>query len=76
MEFQSEGKELFNTFLLPRYFKTDHCYLFQIISQKLAEPVKIEKWAAVNFSACCDVGKLCRDLHKCGQMKGIVSSLL
>nr|GMD40226.1 protein argonaute 4A-like [Ipomoea batatas] len=40
--------------------------------KKLAEPVKIERWAAVNFSARCDVRKLCKDLHTCGQNKGIV----
>ncbi|CAH9073345.1 unnamed protein product [Cuscuta epithymum] len=40
--------------------------------KKLFEPVKIEKWAVVNFSARCDVRKLCRDLQNCGQMKGIM----
>ena len=43
-------------------------------SQKLVKPTKIEKWAVVNFSARCDVRGLVRDLLKCGQMKGIVSS--
>jgi len=42
--------------------------------QKLIRPTKIEKWAVVNFSARCDVRGLVRDLLKCGQMKGIVSS--
>jgi len=42
--------------------------------QKIVQPVKIEKWAVVNFSARCDVRGLVRDLIKCGGMKGIVSS--
>ncbi|KAL5100418.1 hypothetical protein RYX36_004745, partial [Vicia faba] len=29
------------------------------------------KWVVVNFSACCDVRGLVRDLIKCGGMKGI-----
>ncbi|CAI9114673.1 OLC1v1015447C1 [Oldenlandia corymbosa var. corymbosa] len=40
-------------------------------NQKLVEPVTIERWAAVNFSASCDVGHLCRELIKCGNLKGI-----
>ncbi|QCE01526.1 protein argonaute 4-like [Vigna unguiculata] len=39
--------------------------------KKLVRPVKIDKWAVVNFSARCDVRGLVRDLLKCGQMKGI-----
>lgn len=41
--------------------------------QKLAQPIKIERWAVVNFSARCDLRGLVRDLIKCGDMKGIVS---
>ncbi|PHT41000.1 Protein argonaute 4 [Capsicum baccatum] len=37
----------------------------------LVEPVKLERWAAVNFSSRCDVRKLCMDLQRCGKMKGI-----
>lgn len=44
--------------------------------QKLAQPIKIERWAVVNFSARCDLRGLVRDLIKCGDMKGIVSYLL
>ncbi|XP_049404367.1 protein argonaute 4A-like [Solanum stenotomum] len=39
--------------------------------KRLVEPVKLERWAAVNFSARCDVRKLCMDLQRCGKMKGI-----
>lgn len=40
-------------------------------NKKIVQPVKIEKWAVVNFSARCDVRGLVRDLIKCGGMKGI-----
>ncbi|XP_057981140.1 protein argonaute 4B-like, partial [Malania oleifera] len=40
-------------------------------NKKLVEPTKIERWAVVNFSARCDLNNLCRDLVKCGSMKGI-----
>ncbi|MQL41505.1 hypothetical protein EI012_26720, partial [Escherichia coli] len=38
-------------------------------NKKIVEPVKIERWAVVNFSARCNVQALVRDLIKCGQMK-------
>lgn len=41
--------------------------------QKLAQPIKIDKWAVVNFNARCDVQNLVQNLIKCGEMKGIVS---
>ncbi|KAA8514775.1 hypothetical protein F0562_017954 [Nyssa sinensis] len=41
-------------------------------NKKLVEPTKIERWAIVNFSARCDIRGLCRDLIKCGEMKGIL----
>ncbi|GAB2215125.1 hypothetical protein Droror1_Dr00019501 [Drosera rotundifolia] len=41
-------------------------------NKKLVEPIKLEKWAVVNFSARCDIRSLVRDLIKCGQMKGIM----
>ncbi|XP_057953427.1 protein argonaute 4-like [Malania oleifera] len=41
-------------------------------NKKLVEPVKIERWAVVNFSARCDIRGLVRDLIKCGEMKGIL----
>ncbi|XP_058743134.1 protein argonaute 4-like [Vicia villosa] len=40
-------------------------------NKKIVQPVKITKWAVVNFSARCDVRGLVRDLIKCGGMKGI-----
>ncbi|XP_059653733.1 protein argonaute 4A-like isoform X2 [Cornus florida] len=40
-------------------------------NKKLVEPKRIERWAIVNFSARCDVHGLCRNLIKCGEMKGI-----
>ncbi|XP_009801790.1 protein argonaute 4A-like [Nicotiana sylvestris] len=39
--------------------------------KQLVEPSKLERWAVVNFSARCDVRKLCMDLQRCGQQKGI-----
>ncbi|XP_065852608.1 protein argonaute 4A-like isoform X1 [Euphorbia lathyris] len=42
--------------------------------KKFADPVKIEEWAVVNFSARCDVRTLCRDLARFGEMKGILIS--
>lgn len=41
--------------------------------QRLVEPVKIEWWVVVNFSACCNMPNLCRDLATCGKMKGMLS---
>lgn len=40
--------------------------------KRLVEPVKLERWVAVNFSARCDIRKLCMDLQRCGRMKGIL----
>ncbi|GFP87837.1 protein argonaute 4a [Phtheirospermum japonicum] len=39
--------------------------------KRLIEPVKLERWAVVSFSARCDMKKLCDDMIRCGQMKGI-----
>ncbi|XP_059312360.1 protein argonaute 4A-like [Lycium ferocissimum] len=39
--------------------------------KQLVEPIKLERWAVVNFSARCDVHKLCMDLQRCGKMKGM-----
>lgn len=44
---------------------------WNLINKKLTEPVKIERWVVVNFSARCDVRGLVRDLIKCGEIKGI-----
>lgn len=40
-------------------------------NKKLVEPVQIEHWAIVNFSARCDIRSLCNNLIRCGEMKGI-----
>lgn len=49
------------------------CFSQFVLLQKLVDPVKIERWAVVNFSARCDTRNLVRDLIKCAEMKGIVS---
>lgn len=54
--------------IIDLYFPT-----IQLLFQKIARPIQIEKWAVVNFSARCDIRGLIRDLVKCGGMKGIVS---
>ncbi|KAI3448748.1 hypothetical protein Pfo_005413 [Paulownia fortunei] len=41
-------------------------------SKRLVEPITLERWAVVNFSARCDMKKMCNDLIRCGQMKGIL----
>lgn len=38
--------------------------------------MRIDKWAVVNFSARCSMPNLCKDLIRCGNMKGIVSIVL
>ncbi|KAJ8770392.1 hypothetical protein K2173_015006 [Erythroxylum novogranatense] len=43
-------------------------------NKRYFEPVKIEDWAVVNFSARCDIHGLCRDLARFGEMKGIFIS--
>lgn len=40
-------------------------------NKKLVDPMKIERWVVVNFSARCNTVTLIRDLIKCGDMKGI-----
>ncbi|KAL6130207.1 hypothetical protein ACLB2K_068588 [Fragaria x ananassa] len=40
-------------------------------NKKLVKPVKLERWAVVNFSARCDVRNLVNTMIKCGNMKGI-----
>uniref|UniRef100_A0ACD5XQE4 Uncharacterized protein n=1 Tax=Avena sativa TaxID=4498 RepID=A0ACD5XQE4_AVESA len=41
-------------------------------NKKLFEPVKIERWAIVNFSARCDMSRISRELINCGRSKGII----
>ncbi|KAK7322499.1 hypothetical protein VNO77_25880 [Canavalia gladiata] len=40
-------------------------------NKKLVDPVRIERWAIVNFSARCDTRHLWNILKKCAEMKGI-----
>lgn len=44
--------------------------------QKLVEPTTINYWAVVNFSARCDIDCLIKDLIRCGNLKGMVSTVL
>ncbi|XP_059661930.1 protein argonaute 16-like [Cornus florida] len=40
-------------------------------NKKLLNPVRIERWAVVNFSARCDTSHISRELINCGRNKGI-----
>ncbi|KAF8410786.1 hypothetical protein HHK36_003323 [Tetracentron sinense] len=40
-------------------------------NKKLFTPIRIERWAVVNFSARCDTSFLSRELINCGRNKGI-----
>ncbi|KAM1124608.1 hypothetical protein ACFX11_040190 [Malus domestica] len=40
-------------------------------NKKLVQPVTIDRWAIVNFSARCDTRNLVSNMMKCGNMKGI-----
>ncbi|CAL5075297.1 unnamed protein product [Urochloa decumbens] len=40
-------------------------------NKRLLDPVKIERWAIVNFSARCDMSRISRELINCGRSKGI-----
>lgn len=40
-------------------------------NKKLLEPSKIERWAVVNFSSRSDPRTIAKDLHRCGEQKGI-----
>ncbi|KMZ69032.1 Protein argonaute 16 [Zostera marina] len=41
-------------------------------NKTLWNPITIEKWAIVNFSAQCDISHLSRELINCGRKKGIM----
>ncbi|KAL8028725.1 hypothetical protein ABFS82_14G176300 [Erythranthe guttata] len=43
-------------------------------SKRLIEPVKLDRWAVVNFSARCNVKMLSESIVKCGGMKGMTIS--
>jgi len=45
--------------------------LFFLFKQVIT-PIRIERWAVVNFSARCDTSYLSRELINCGRNKGIV----
>ncbi|XP_057740608.1 protein argonaute 4A-like [Arachis stenosperma] len=40
-------------------------------NKKLVKPMRLERWAVVNFSARCDTRFLCNTIKKCAEMKGI-----
>ncbi|XP_059318141.1 protein argonaute 4-like [Lycium ferocissimum] len=40
--------------------------------KQFVEPIKLKRWVIVNFSARCDVCKLCTDLQRCAKMKGML----
>ncbi|KAG8363748.1 hypothetical protein BUALT_Bualt19G0054500 [Buddleja alternifolia] len=40
-------------------------------NKRLVEPIELERWAIVNFSARCNMQKIGDDLVRCGKMKGI-----
>lgn len=41
-------------------------------NKTVLDPVHIERWIIVNFSARCDLSQISRDLISCGRKKGIV----
>ncbi|KAL5583098.1 hypothetical protein UlMin_015540 [Ulmus minor] len=41
-------------------------------NKKLVQPIQIDKWAVVNFSARCDINGLVENLMRCGNQKGIL----
>jgi hypothetical protein len=47
--------------------------MMSIIFQKLVEPVKIERWAIVNFSSRCNRNHLLNLIKKNSELKGMVS---
>ncbi|KAJ1400737.1 Ribonuclease H-like superfamily [Sesbania bispinosa] len=55
-----QGEEIYPYFGRPWNFN----------NKKLIEPVKIEHWAIVNFSAWCDTRNLCNTLEHCAEMIG------
>ena len=48
-------------------------FTFFSLLQRLLDPVKIERWAIVNFSARCDMSRISRELINCGRSKGTLS---
>lgn len=75
MEFQQQGKKKISFVFQSAKSMISVVMIVKrfVPMQKLAEPTVIDRWAVVNFSARCDIRSLCRDLIKCGGMKGIVS---
>lgn len=68
---------LLPSYLLENTFTWNICAELSFFSfkqpQRLLDPVKIERWAIVNFSARCDMSRISRELINCGRSKGIVS---
>jgi len=72
MELQQQG--CFLAALLLAYVQGT--LILSLSFQTLCEPISIERWAIVNFSARCDMSHLSRDLITCGKRKGIVGFAL
>ncbi|KAL6559349.1 hypothetical protein OROGR_004466 [Orobanche gracilis] len=45
---------------------------WNIKDKKFVEPTRLENWAIVKFSTCCDVKKMCQELAKISSAKGMV----
>ncbi|XP_026399230.1 protein argonaute 4A-like isoform X1 [Papaver somniferum] len=45
---------------------------WNISNKVFVEPIKVERWAIVNFSARCDIRGLVRDLTRLGEQKGMM----
>ncbi|KAL6583710.1 hypothetical protein OROMI_002999 [Orobanche minor] len=45
---------------------------WNIKDKKFIEPTRLENWAIVKFSTCCDVKKVCEELAKISSAKGMV----
>ncbi|KAL6524556.1 hypothetical protein OROHE_016227 [Orobanche hederae] len=46
---------------------------WNIKDKKFMEPTRLENWAIVKFSTCCDVKKMCQELAKISSAKGMDS---
>ena len=79
----NRGRWNYNNKVVTTLLVREHIYLrtlcwtspFFSLLQRLLDPVKIERWAIVNFSARCDMSRISRELINCGRSKGIVSIL-
>ncbi|KAH6831334.1 Argonaute family protein [Perilla frutescens var. hirtella] len=72
---------IYNYTITITFFENSIKHPYQLLKQngrwdffnktKLFEPVKIERWAAVNFSASCNLRSICSDFSIYASMKGI-----